>query len=206
MFSIAAPSTAGIGHCGDGQVGLALEHRGDHRGQAARPGRADLDLVRVFLCVRDKLLDGVIGGIGPRDQDRHATGEDVDRRELGVVDVAEAHDLVQLRVLGAHQQGVAVGRLRIDELRRDGPDAAGAVRHDDVLAQYLLGMRRHGAHHGVGRAAGPPLDDPLDVLRGIVLRKRRHRQRECRNSTHEQSGHLSSLSLPVAGAALPATP
>ncbi len=79
--------------------------------------------------------------------------------------------LVQLRVLGAVEQRVAVGGRVVDEVGRDRAGAAGLVDEHDLLAQRLLGVRRDRARDDVRRTARAPHDDAGELTFG----KRRRR-------------------------------
>ena len=138
----------------------------------------------------DHLVIGVEGRVVVGDQHRGAAREDGDRNELAIVLFAKAHDFVEHRIFGAHQQGVAVRRRTGDVVQGDGPDRAGHVLHDDGAAERLFGVRGHGAHHRVGGAAGPPLDNALDFFFRVF--GNRHGRRECKraNSADQHSLHV----------------
>ena len=76
-----------------------------------------------------------------------------------------------------HQQRVAVGRRLGDGVGADGAGrAAGAVLHDEVLADRLVELLHQDARDAVDRSAGRERHHDGDGARGIGLRERGRRR------------------------------
>jgi hypothetical protein len=73
-------------------------------------GGAHLDCAGALLGVFDEILESFPGRFRTHHDDADAAGEDIDSVELAVVDLGEAEHLVELRVLGAVEEVVAVRR------------------------------------------------------------------------------------------------
>ena len=174
-------AVAVIGHLDDIEAALdRFDHRGDDRWQTAGAGRAEAHSAGIGLDMLHHPRVIVEGRIRAGNQNGGATGQDVDRDEVRIVLLAKAQNLVEQRVLGAHQQRIAVCLGTRDLVQRNRADAAGDVLQHDLAAENLFGMGRDRTHHRVGRAAGTPLNDALDFLFRIF----RHgcRDTECKRA------------------------
>ncbi|MPM25480.1 hypothetical protein SDC9_71974 [bioreactor metagenome] len=140
-----------------------LDHGGGHVGQASGAGGAHGDGLAGSGGLDELPVRG-IGRILGDDHHAHVGHHEEDRLELVVVDLGKAGDLVEVRVLRAEENAVAVGGLVCHEGSGDGSRGTGAVLQDDGLSKMLLGDGDDGPGHVVHGASGAPHDVPLDVL------------------------------------------
>ena len=174
---------AAVRHAGHLDAGHRLEQHGGQMRRRADAGRSVVDLLRVRLEVRDKLLEVVRGHRRVHGQHARAGGGARDRDQ--VLDRVVGQRLVQADVAGhraaAHEaQCVAVILCARNCRRADGAARAGLVVHHDLLAQALAHLLRDDAARHVVVAAGGERHDQLHGLAGITLGDGRHGEgREC---------------------------
>src|SRR5690606_15891702 len=128
-----------------------------HRG-TARTGGTYADLAGARLDVLDQIGQRLPRRIRLHNEHLNVAAEDHQRVEFAVVDVRQAEYTMQLRVLRAEQDVVAVRGTRVHVLRRNRADAAGTIDEDDRLAKFLFDARNQNARQVVRCAARAPHD------------------------------------------------
>ena len=125
------------------------------------------------------------------DQDRRAghetDGLEVLRRVVAQVGIERGRRAVRAHV--AHRDGVAVGRCLLGAGDAGGTAGAGDVLDDELLSQRLGKIFADDTGDDVGRAAGGKRYDDSHRLGGIVLGKRRGRERQCGGERRKQRLH-----------------
>ena len=93
---------------------------------AAWAGGSHLHLTRMGLGIFNQFLEAGPWLVSVGDDGDLAAGHNGDWEEIVIAELGEAENAVILWVLGAEQQGVAVGFIAVDELGSDGAGTAPA--------------------------------------------------------------------------------
>ena len=162
----------GVRDLQDPGPGERVQPGGDHAGEVSRAVGGERELAGLRLVERDQLGQRARRNAGVREQDEgnlrdHADWGEIPDRVVGqgLERVGVAHQ----RRRGGAEEVVAVGRGASRRLRADDVAGAGAVVHDDLLAQCARQAPGDEAADDVGRAARRLRDDDPDRSRGPGL-------------------------------------
>jgi hypothetical protein len=173
--------------------GVMLKKFGGHMRRRADPASAEIDLTRTGLGHGDDVGDRMRRERGIGDQrERRGAGQRhsgkifgrIERDRLAIKDRGDCEN-----GLGAHHERVAVGRRLRHVGRCDHAARAGAVLHNDGLAEAVGHFRREDSRNYIGAAAGAEADEKLDRPIRIACRLCRHGAGPADQREHEsQSG------------------